>query len=83
MLSCIEIRVPTRHVDQDLINLRPRVFELWKPPTRPQIMVIFIDLPESIADFEMGFKIICPMLFAAVDRYATVRTLVLDMSWWL
>jgi hypothetical protein len=46
-------------------------------------MVIFIDLPESIADFKMGLKVICPMLFTAVDRYTTVRTLVLDMSWWL
>lgn len=83
VLSGVEIRVPARHVDQYFIYLRPRVLELWEPSSRSQIMVILVDLFQSVAYLEMSFKVICPVLFTAVHRDATIRTLKLDVSWGL
>ena len=56
--------------------------KLVKEPARVQIVIVFVDLFQHIAEFEMGFVVIRPMLFTACHRYAAVWTLEFDMSSW-
>jgi hypothetical protein len=42
---------------------------------RPEIVLVFIDLPEGIADLQVVLIIIHPVLFAAVHSNATIRAL--------
>lgn len=47
--------------------------------TRSQIVVVFVDLAKSIADFQVIFIIIHPMLFAAIDRDTAIWALEVHM----
>jgi len=76
----IQISIPVRHVDDEVIILRTGVIELGEEATRMQVMVILIDLAKGIADLEMSLEVIHPVAFGAVDGDSAVRTLKMRMS---
>lgn len=72
-LPCVQQRIPICQVHQDLFQLWSRVLEFRKVPARPQVVVIFIDLPQGIADLHVPLVVVSPMLFAAVCCNAAIR----------
>jgi hypothetical protein len=71
--------IPVRHVDHGFVQLRPRVFELGKESSRPEIMVILIDLPQRVTDFQVPLIVISPMFLAAIYRYSAIWALEIHM----
>jgi hypothetical protein len=78
----VEIRVPAGHVHQDLLHLRLGELEFLEEPPAPQIVVILVRLSQYVADPQVCFVVIRPVLLAAVHRYATVGTFEIDVGWW-
>lgn len=74
-LARIHERIPVRHVDHVRIVLHARVRELRKKPSRVQVMVVLVDLPDRVADFQVRFEILHPVALVAVDRDPAVRAL--------
>lgn len=58
--------VPVCHVDNKIVILRAWVGELREEPTRVQIVVIFVYLPDRLTDLQMCLKVIHPMSLRAV-----------------
>ena len=74
-VTSVQVRVPARHVDQNLFHLGLSELELAEEAPTPQIVVILVDLPQHITNFQMCLVVVCPMFFTAVYRNAAVRTL--------
>ena len=78
-LTGIHKGVPVGHVDHGIIHLRAGVVELVEVAARMEVMVIFVDLSQSVADLKMLLVVVHPMLLAAVYRDATVGALEINM----
>lgn len=73
-------RIPIGHVDNNLLLLRTGILEFGEEPARYQIMVVLVDLLQGVTNFDMIFKILCPVVFAAVYGNTTIGTLEVHMS---
>lgn len=78
--ACVEKGVPVREIDLLLLHLRTRILEFFKEAPGAQIMVICIDFAQDIANLDVGFKVIGPVLLAAGHGNAAVGTFEFDMS---
>lgn len=81
-VSRVQERIPVRHVDHGLLQLRPGKVELGKQAARPQVVVVLVDLSQGIADLQVVLVVGHPVLFGAVHRYATVRALEVNVGCW-
>ena len=79
-LPRIHVRIPIGHIDHVVIVLHSRVRKLREEPARVQIVIILIDLPNSLAHLQMSLKIIHPVALGTVDRDAAVGTFEMRMS---
>lgn len=77
----IHERIPVRHVNDVVIILHAGVIEFREEAAGLEIVVIFIDLAERVADFEVRFEIVHPVALGAVDRHAAVGTLEVRVCW--
>lgn len=82
-LASVQESIPAGQIDQNLIELGARIFKLGEPSPRPQVVVVFIDLPQSIANLEMRFIIIRPVLFTTICSNSTIWTFEVHMGGWL
>ena len=64
--SRVQESVPVCHVDNKIVVLRAGVGELWEEPTRVQIVVIFVYLPDGVTDLQMCLNVIHPVSLRAV-----------------
>lgn len=78
-LARIHERIPIRHINHVRIILYPRVRKLGEEPSRVQVMIILVDLPNRVTDFQVCLEIIHPVALVAVNRDPTIRTLKVRM----
>ncbi len=76
----VQERVPVGHVHQSFLHLGPGIFEFGEYSSRPQVMVVLVDLPQGIADLQVFLVVVLPVLLAAVNGYAAVRAFEVDMG---
>ena len=81
-VSGVHVCIPTCHVDQNLLHLGLRKLELLEETPTSQIMVVFVDLFQNVADLQMRLVVVGPVLFTAVYWYTTVWTLEIYMGGW-
>lgn len=71
--------VPVGHVHSGIVELEIRQISLMKDSSRAKIMIVFVDLAQSIANFQMLLVMVHPMLLAAVYGNAAVRALEINL----
>lgn len=78
--SRVEVRVPIRHVDECFFHLRAGVFEFREEAAGAQVVVVFVDLAQRVADFKVRFIVVGPVGFAAGDGDAAVGAFEADVG---
>lgn len=73
--SSVQEGIPIGHVDEGLLDLRPCILKLGEEPSGSKVVVVLIDLPQGIADFQVRLIVVHPMLPAAVYRDPAVGAL--------
>lgn len=63
VLAGVEVGVPVLHVDHEFIILGAGVFEFGKEAAGAEVVVVFIDFAQDVADFDVLFVVVCPMIF--------------------
>lgn len=86
IIDCLELPgiqegIPVRHVHHSFLHLWSSIFEFGEEPPRPQIVIVFVDLTQSIADLQMRLIVFCPVFFATIYGHSAIRTLKMYMSW--
>ena len=81
VLAGVEIGVPGVHVGQTLLHLLRWVFKFGEEAAGVEVMVIFVGLTEGVADFQVAFVVVCPVVFAAVCWDSAVGAFETDMGW--
>jgi hypothetical protein len=76
----IKVSIPISHVDNEVIILGTRVIKFGEEAAGAQVVVILIDLAESITDFEVGFEVIHPVALGTVDWYTAIGALEMRMG---
>lgn len=76
----IEESIPVSHVDNEVIILRTGVIEFREGAAGVQVMVILVDLAQSVANLEVSLEVIHPVFLGAVDWYTAVGALEVRMS---
>lgn len=87
IINCLEFpriqeSIPIRHVHHEIIILWSGVREFREEATRDQVMIIFVDLSDCLADLEMGFKVVHPVFLRAIQRDTAVGTFEVGMGRW-
>lgn len=68
----VEEGVPVCHVDEGFFHLRAGVFEFGEEAAGAEVVVVFVDLAEGVADFHVRFVVVGPVFFGAGDGDAAV-----------
>lgn len=79
-LASVQVSIPVRHVDDEVIILRTGVVEFMEEATGVQIVVILVDLAKRVTDLEVSFEVIHPVAFGAVDRDSAVGAFEMRMG---
>lgn len=81
VLAGIHESIPIGHVGHIVIVLETRVVELGEEAARVQVVVVFVDLANSLTDLKVGLEVIHPMALGAVDGDTTVGTFKVRVGW--
>jgi hypothetical protein len=73
--------VPVGHVNEGFLHLWPCILELREKTTRPEVVVVLVDLAQGIANLQVSLIVVGPVFLAAVHRDAAVGALKVDVSW--
>lgn len=79
-LAGVQVSIPVRHVDNEVIILRTGVVELGEEATGVQIVVILVDLAKRITDLKVSLEVIHPVALGAVDWDTAVGAFEMRMS---
>jgi len=80
ILPRIHKRIPVQQIHNRLRKLLCTKLELGEDPTRPQIMLVFVDLSQGITNLKVRLVVVHPVAFAAVHRNTTIRAFEVHMS---